>query len=239
MRTTFGHAIWVTVIGVSALLGACGDDDNGGPNGTNGGEAAGGDTSSTAGTGGGGKAGSASVEAGAGGTAQGGAPTGAAGEGEPVGGAGGAAEAGGAGGAPDAMGGAGGAAEAGAGGMGDGGAPPVALEYACTANTINHKLCSAYAAAACSPAVDCATCVAERKGERDLYADCSTCAAEFDKVFQCGIDAFESGNLASGVECVAGHGADLTFDCYEHWESAMNCSEYAVENPCPETWPLD
>ncbi len=225
MKNAFGTLIWAVVIGGSALLGACGDDD-GISNGTNGGDAAGGDAAGGEPSGSGG---SSRPDAGAGGQA--GSPsTGDGGQvGEPNGGAGGALEGGG--GAPDP---AGGAAQGGEGGAGN---PP--LEYACTANTINHQLCSAYSAAACEEEFDCATCVADRKGERELFEECGTCQTEFDKFFQCGIDAFEAGNLAAGVECVPGYGPDMTLDCYDLFESAMQCGEWASENACPETWPLD
>ena len=81
--------------------------------------------------------------------------------------------------------------------------------------------------------------MADRKGERELFSDCATCAVEFDKFFQCGVDAFESGNLSTGVECVPDYGPDMTFDCYALFDSAMNCNEWAATNSCPEMWPLD
>lgn len=161
---------------------------------------------------------------------------GAGGEPASEGGAGG--EPGGAGGEPGSAGGAAGeAASAGAPAMGGAGSDVV---YQCNDATRTHKLCSALKAAACTPATDCADCVVTRNMERGPFQECAACAAEYDAHWQCAIDAFEGGNLGSGVECVEEYGADPHYEnCYPLFDSALLCLDHLLENPCPETWPIE
>ena len=177
-----------------------------------------------------------------GGKASGGSNTGSAGE---PGSAGTGAQAGGEGGAagePSSTAGAGGEAvsAAGAGGVDTGGGGAGSeITYQCGDSSSAHKLCSGLKAAACTPATDCADCVTARNEEDDPFLDCAACAAVYAAHWQCGIDAFEGGDLAAGFECVPDYGADLSESCYELFFSAYACLDYTIENPCPETWPME
>jgi hypothetical protein len=179
---------------------------------------------------------------GSGGKASGGSNTTAGKAGGPdAGGAGGEpgnAGAGGASGEPGSEGGAAGeAASAGAPGMGGAGSDVV---YQCNDTTRTHKLCSALKAAACTPATDCADCVVTRNSEREPFLECAACTAEYDAHWQCAVDAFEGGSLGSGVECLEDFGADPHFEnCYPLFDSALLCLDHLLENPCPETWPIE
>jgi hypothetical protein len=234
MRNRLGYAIVVTLLGTSAFLSACNDDDDGLDE-TNGGESAGGEPSaggSSAGragsTGGGGRAGAG----GSAGSSMGGDTTDA--------GAGGMSEAGGGGdggmgGAAAGMGGANvGGAEGGAAGAG--GADPVT--YSCTANSINHKLCSAFAAAECGTTEACPDCVARVQEERSFFAECATCLAEFDKFYQCAIDGYEAGDVSMGVQCFEG-AAEPAEACYPLLDVAWECQDYIAVEDCPATWPVE
>jgi hypothetical protein len=125
--------------------------------------------------------------------------------------------------------------------MGAGGA---GLVYACGSGNLIEKTCSAWVAADCPDATDCSDCIQQRTTERaDFQTDppCDTCNAKWDAFYQCQVDAFESDNLAAGVECVDGIGADGTLDCYPFLDDAIACEGY-VGNPndpkaCPATWP--
>jgi hypothetical protein len=245
MRNRLGYAIVVTFLGTSVFLSACNDDEDD-PGDTNGGENAGGEPS-TGGTG-----------AGKSGSTNGGSTSGASGAGGRAGsstggsmtdaGAGGMSDAGaagdgGMGGAAAGMGGANvGGAEGGAAGAG--GAENPVVTYACSANSIAHKACSAKAAeVTCTAGVECPDCVALVQAERDDFAECATCLAELDKMYQCAIDAHESGNLSEGVVCLE-TGPDTTEPdyadaCYEFYFTAVTCQGYASDpaHGCPSTWP--
>jgi len=229
--------VLLTMLTSGAMLAACSDDPSGTDQASGG---AGGADGNEAGTPSAGKAtgGKATGGTATGGKATGGSNTGGTDAGAPaVGGAGGEMTGeGGAAGEPALVGGAGGEAAGGAPGAGGGGPEVV---YLCNDITQSHKLCSAFKAAACVPATDCADCVTTRNSEHEPFEDCAACQAEYDAFEQCGIDALESGNLASGVECVEDYGADLHFEnCYPMLESALQCQGYTVENPCPASWPL-
>ena len=224
--------VLLTALTSGAALIACGDDPSGSDQ-TSGG--AGGADGNEAGTPSGGKAIGGSNT---GGKAIGGSNTGGTDAGAPaVGGAGGEMTGeGGAAGEPALVGGAGGEAAGGASGAGGAGAEVV---YLCNDLTQSHKLCSAFKAAACVPATDCADCVTTRNSEHELFEDCAACQTHYDAFEQCGIDALESGNLAAGIECVEDYGADLQFEtCYPLLDTAINCVDYTVENPCPASWPI-
>jgi len=251
MRYWFVLALAVTSTGVSA----CGDDDDdviGGNGGTagaagtktggssSGGGKAGASTGGKAGSGGGGKAGAStggSAGSTTGGTEVGGA-SGAGGAGD--GGTAGATEGGAAG--SDGLGGSGGDGGAGEGGAGGAGEP--ALVYACGSATLIQKQCSALAAANCVEGLVCADCVNDTTTARqDFQTDppCDTCNAKWDAFAQCEVDAFESGDLAFGVECVEDYGADGSANCYPFLDEAIACEGYVGSdvNPhdCPATWP--
>jgi hypothetical protein len=223
MKNRLALYLLTSVLGTSCLLAACGDDSDD-PAGS------GGETSAAGQNAGGSSAGKS--QGGSAGKAQGG-KSGATG-GSPSGGAGGdATSSGGA-----SVGGAdvGGVNVGGAGGSGGEGAEPLA--YDCGTTSINHELCSALSAANCSEPVDCADCVLTRSGDRETFTECPACLAEFDAFLQCGIDAYESGNISAGIECYDGF-ADLNDACAEHYNSAANCTSYLLEHDCPASWPVD
>jgi hypothetical protein len=238
MKNRLGFTMILGVFGVSCALAACGDDDDGIGSTDDGG--AGGEASPTAGT----KTGGSSTGgvAGKGGSTtggKGGATTGGSAGTATVGGAGGAggeggtAEAGGAAGETN-----GGASDGGAGGAG--GAAP--LEYICGQANIMQTLCSALQGAMCPEETnDCASCVPQRTAERSLFSGCAACLAENDRYYQCGIDAYESGNLGnadSGIECYEGYGAEMSeVNCLPILESADDCHSVAEQDGCPATWP--
>jgi hypothetical protein len=221
--------VLVLALATSVSLGACSDDSST-PGDDNGG--AGGDASDQAGS----KTGGSSSNAGSGA----GGKAGGAGAGAP---AGGAAEGGGTG--EGATGGAGeGGASGGAGAGGDAGGAGAELVYACGSDNLIQKTCSAWVAANCPDATDCSDCVLQRTTEReDFQTDppCNTCNAKWDAFYQCQVDAFESNDLAAGVECVDGIGADGTLDCYPFLDDAIACEGYVGSDndpkPCPATWP--
>jgi hypothetical protein len=226
----------------SMALSACGDDDsssdnnNGGSAGASGSKTGGsspGGSTNKAGNNSGGKA---SAGTGAGGAADGGMG-GASEAGAGVGG-----DSAGAGGNVD-MGGAPGASGA-AGAAGAGGAGEPALVYACGSATLIQKKCSALVAANCDPATDCADCVTQFTADREGFQTdppCDTCNAKYDAFDQCQVDAFESNNLAFGVECVDGYGADGSANCYPFLDDAIACQGYVGSDvdphACPATWP--
>lgn len=212
-----GHALVWSLFGASCLVSACSEDSDGQtPSDTDGGsESAGGPGTA------GGTTGGSAVGGGAGTTLGGASSGGAAHAGE--GGDGGVS------------------GEAGSpaqGGDGSGGAGSEELVYSCEATTQAHRVCSALVAANCPEATDCADCVTTRTGDRELFASCASCVAEYDAFEQCGIDAFESGNLSAGVECYEGFGADLNDNCAGHLQQAIACSDYEAEHGCPAAWPL-
>lgn len=216
---------FVLALGVGSFsMSACSDDptssDNdaggesgGGTGGKTGGTTSGG-SSSAAGTQNGGDAGASPAEGGAGGANEGG--TGGVGEG-------GASNPGGSGAGN----------EAGAGGAGE-----QPLVYACGSANTFQKLCSGFKSANCTDATDCSDCVTAWTADDEGYrTTCATCNALVDAFYQCGVDAFESGNLSAGVECVDGIGADMTIDCYNMFSDADDCQGYILANDCPATWP--
>jgi hypothetical protein len=232
MRNRLGYIAMLSLLGACSLS-ACGDDDPANVpddgNGGEGGEPSGSAGTKTAGSPSGGSAGHA-------GSSNGGADAGGAG------GAGGEPSEGGepsTGGVPSH----GGANEGGAGGSaagGEGGAGEPSLVYTCKATTLDHKLCSALAAAECTDPTDCSTCVAERKAEREDFATgCATCDALYDDYFQCAIDAFESGEVGNGVECIEDYGADINYEkcVVPGLGAASDCQSYIQTNDCPATWP--
>jgi hypothetical protein len=228
MKNRLALYVLTSVLGTSSLLAACSDDSDDPDAGGGGGE-----TSAAGQNVGGSSAGKS--QGGSAGKAQGG-KTGASGS-SATGGAGGdASSSGGASGGgadsgePDA-GGAGGA-----GGSGGEGAEPLA--YVCGTTSINHELCSALSAADCSEPVDCSDCVMSRSTEREPFTECAACLAEYDAFLQCGIDAYESGNISAGIECYDGF-ADLNDACAEHFNSAASCTSYLLEHDCPSSWPVD
>ena len=222
MNKRLGYALVLAAAVGGLSVSACSDDDAGGDGDAGGssGSASGGKSggnsggsSNKAGTHNGGEAGAAPAEAGAGGAAEGG--TGGAGEG-------GATQAGAGG---DAAGGAGGAGEQ-------------PLVYACGSGNTFQKLCSAFKAANCADPTDCSDCTTAWTADDEGYrTTCATCNALVDAFYQCGVDAFESGNLASGVECVDGFGGDMTIECYDKFTPASDCQGYILANDCPATWP--
>jgi hypothetical protein len=238
MKNRLGLTMILGVFGVSCALAACGDDDDGVGSTDNGG--AGGDASPTAGTKTGGS--SSGGVAGKGGNTSGGkaggGSGGSAGSTTTVGGAGGeggTVEAGGAAGATN-----GGASGGADGGDGSGGAAP--LEYSCGQANINQKLCSALLGANCPDQMDtCLDCVPQRTSERSLFTSCPACLTQFDKAYQCAIDAYETGDIntpTSGIECLPEYGADLSFDnCYPIFDSANDCKSVEAQDGCPATWP--
>jgi hypothetical protein len=226
--------VLVTLLGTGFVVAACSSDNADGMNGGSAGEANGGETASNGG--------SAAGKAGAsnGGTAQGGnAGMDQGGAGQNAGGIG--VELGGAAGAAGAVTLAGGAGEmAGAAGAPDGAAGAPAIDYACTATTWAHKLCSAEVAMNCSTPTDCSDCVMYRTTERQAFENCSACTAEYDRYIQCGIDAFESHQLDMAFACYDPDGADLNDYCYPILDSLMKCEDYATANEaCPTTWPVN
>lgn len=123
---------------------------------------------------------------------------------------------------------------------GAGGSPDVELVYACGQTTIVHKLCSAGTSLNCADATECADCVGDQNGYRADFAECAVCLAAYDKSLQCGVDAFEAGDAAAGMECFEVDGAQLNDACGSLQFSALDCIDYlAVNEKCPEKWPLD
>lgn len=245
MKQRMRYLVLVALAASTTVVGACSDDedsiavDKGGSAGAagskTGGSSAGG-SANNAGNNSGGKAGSAA----AGTSAMAGTST-MAGT-SAMAGAGGAGE-GGAGGATD-----GGADSAGAGGSdggaaGAGGAGEPALVYKCGSSTLIRKQCSALAAADCTEPIVCSDCIDAMTADREasqLDPPCPACDAKYDAVAQCEVDAFESGDLAFGVECF-GDFADGSDSCYEFLNQAVACEGYvgsdADPHECPATWP--
>lgn len=229
MPNRFIKTIVLTIFGVSTTLAACSDDSDDTGSGSGG---SGGASGGNGGTSGASAGGSSSGTAGSsGGTA--GSSAGTTGSGGKGGSAGSAAQGGSAGSDTGGTGGTG--AEGGDGTGGEGGQM---LTYACNDVSINHKACSALAAANCPESIDCADCVMARASEGEPFASCPACAAQYEAYLQCAVDAFESGNLAEGVECVPDYGADFTLPCYAFVDEAIACSDYEAQNECPSSWPL-
>lgn len=231
MKKSFGYSVVLALFGVSSALAACSDDpDAGGVDDAGG---AGGEPTVTAGT----KNTAGSATAGKGGSGNGGSSQGGdsgqggdssmgAAAGESMGGAGVVAGAGGAD-----------SSEAGAGGEGGGGAE---LSYACGDTTTPHKLCSAFVAASCDDPTDCADCVDYWANDAEGFAECAPCAQEYAKFVGCSVDAFESGNVEQGVECLEDYGADPHYEnCSPHLNQALACLNYLLENECPASWPVE
>lgn len=157
----------------------------------------------------------------------------------------------GAGGATD--GGTGGAVDTGAGGSagdgggsdagGAGGAGGAGLVYACGSDNLWQKTCSAWVAAECPDATVCSDCVTALTADREGFTDpaCAACDDKYEAFYQCQVDAFESGNLAFGVECLEGLGAVETENCFPLLDEAIMCQGYVGSDqdpkPCPATWP--
>jgi hypothetical protein len=243
MRYVFVLVLATSGIVVSACTGDdTSSDNNGGSGGGSGsktgGSSSGGSASKAGGTSGGeagsdsgGKAGSAtagtSATAGAGGAADGGM--------------GGASDAGAGGNKAGA-----GGSDAGAAGMGGaGGSGEPALVYACGSATLIQKTCSAWVARGCADPTICSDCVTQITTDREGFQTdppCDTCNAKVDGFYQCQVDAFESGDVAFGVQCFAGSGADGSDDCATAFlDDAFACQGYVgdPQNPqaCPATWP--
>jgi len=235
MKQRIKYLFVLTLAAGSIALSACGDDDSiadgsGGSAGASGSKTGGSSTGgSKAGNNSGGKSGSTAGTSGAsdGGTGA----TAEAGAGGDGGGAGGNVDVG------DA---------AGAGGADSAGGAPGGgeLVYACGSATLIQKKCSALVAANCDIATDCADCVTQATSDReDFQTDppCETCNAKWDAFDQCQVDAFESGDLAFGVECVDGYGADGSANCYPFLDDAIACQGYVGSDndphECPATWP--
>lgn len=127
-----------------------------------------------------------------------------------------------------------------AGGAGGAGGGTQEVAYLCLDNSIYHKLCSAFAAAQCPEGVDCATCVGDMQAEHEPFEVCTACAEQHHAYFQCGIDAFEAGQLQAGVACFEDYGAYLAEACDESLLQAIECDNYRATNDgaCPEQWPL-
>jgi hypothetical protein len=236
MAKRLGYMFLLTALTGTVLVSACGDDDDGAMTGGEAGEPGVSGSPGDAGSGGSGVSGSSVGGQGA-----------TAGR-DPVGGAGNAGESGG--GAAGSGGLVGSSGEAGSGGEGQsgaptgdggaGGAPDPGLDYACGTTTIAHTYCSAAASLNCANTPGCPDCVAIVADERAALAECATCLALYDKGYQCGIDAFVSGNATSGLECVEGEGVYITEACAESQFSAFDCDDYfSLNDTCPATWPLE
>jgi hypothetical protein len=242
MKQRLGYVLVLALasgsVGVSACTGddTTGDEDTGGSAGAAGSHA-GNKTGGTSSSGSSNKAGS--NNGGEAGKGSGGTPDegGAAGTGGVPGG--GAADGGvggvGDGGTPGNM--AGASGEAGAGGSGGAGEPQ--LVYACGSDNAYKKVCSAKAAANCDNAIVCAECVPQTKDEHDGAATgCQTCDDLIDEYYQCGIDAFEMGNTAAGMQCV-GPDADFSDQCFDFFSQYFACDTYLGDHDCPATWPAE
>jgi hypothetical protein len=235
MNKRLSYGLIFALVGGCFGLSACdGDDESGGNNGGDAGEAGadtGGSTaagsSNTAGTNSGGKAGSST-----GGVADGGTPNGGATDG----GMGGVND-GGAGGSSAGAGGSDVSAGA-AGAAGAGGAGETPLVYACGSDTQYKKVCSAKVAADCPDPTDCADCVTQVTDDLEgSQTGCAACDDLLVDYYQCGVDAFESGNTAAGMQCIDGVGADFSDTCFEIFDEFFSCNTYLGTDPCPATWP--
>jgi hypothetical protein len=247
MKQRMRYLVLVALAASTTLVGACNDDgdsigvdDKGGSAGASGSKTGGssaGGSASKAGNDSGGKAGNATAGTSAAGTSAAGTSSTA--------GAGGAGE-GGTGGATD-----GGADGNGAGAGGDGGAAGAggagepALVYKCGSSTLIRKQCSALAAADCEDPTICSDCIDLYTGDREAFQldpPCPACNAKWDAFAQCQVDAFESGDLAFGVQCFPGYGADGSDNCYPFLDEAIECQGYVgneqTPHACPATWPL-
>jgi hypothetical protein len=211
--------IFCAVLGVSGMLAACDDHDDAVPNGDDNGGAAG--------------------DAPVAGKSTGGSSPGSAGK--AAGGTAGMMTSGGTGGAGTAgAGGEGGAGvepEVGGAAGAGGGGPDV--EYLCGASTISEKLCSALVSVTCDEPTFCADCVPTRETDLELFAECPACLQHMEAFYQCGIDAYESGNTAAGIECFPP--ADIADACAGSLNEALACND-AKNDPngpgCPATWPV-
>jgi hypothetical protein len=232
MKQRLGYVCVLALAMGGFVVTACGDDSSGTEDGAgNGGvsDQAGSETGGTSNkAGSAGKGGGGSAGKGGGGSA-GTATVGGA----PDGGTTGMNDGGG--GNPSAGGDAGGAG-------GGGGAGEHALVYACGSDDQFQKTCSAWVAADCPDATDCADCVDLLTTAREDFQNdppCAACNAKYDAFYQCQIDAFESGDLGFGVECVDDFGADGTANCYPFLDDAVACEGYVgTPNDCPATWPM-
>jgi hypothetical protein len=238
MKQRMGYVLVLALTTGAFAVSACGDDSSSGAD-DDGGSA--GESGSSAGskTGGSTSGGSAPKAGANSGGKSGSGSAGTSPEGGTGGATGGAAD-GGAGGVSD--GGAGGSSagaagsDAGAGGAGGAGEPPIV--YACGSDTNYKKLCSAKVAAACPEPTDCADCVAQVSDDYDgSLTGCASCDALMDKYYQCGVDAFDSGNTAAGMQCVPDLGADFSDECSAFFFEYFDCGSYLEDHTCPATWP--
>lgn len=225
MNNRLSYALVFAVVG-SLTIAACSDDDSTGTGGDGGGA---GEPTSSAGTKtGGSSSGGSSIKAGtdAGGNAGNGtAGSGTAGAAD--GGMGGVSE----GGANSA-----GASSAGAGGEGGAGE----LVYTCGSDTQYKKVCSAKVAANCTEPTDCSDCLTQVSDDYEgAKTDCAACDALVLDYYQCGVDAFETGDTAAGMQCIDGVGADFSDSCFEgvFMNQYLACSTYLEDHACPATWP--
>jgi hypothetical protein len=242
MKQRFGYVLVLALASAGVGMSACtgddtsGDEDTGGSAGAagshagskNGGTSSSGSSNKAGSNSGGGQAGD-----GSGGTPDEG---GAAGGGGVPGGSGADGGVGGVGdGGTAGVGGDGN--DAGAGGTGGAGEPQ--LVYACGSDNAYKKVCSAKAAANCDNAIVCAECVPQTKDEHDGAATgCQACDDLVDEYYQCGIDAFETGNTAAGMQCV-GPDADFSDQCFDFFSQYLACDTYRGDNDCPATWPVE
>jgi hypothetical protein len=231
MNKRLSYGLVFALVGGCFSLSACDDDGdsiNGGDAGEAGADTGGSSTagsSNQAGTSSGGKAGS-----GSGGSPDGGMPQGGAADG----GMGGVDE----GGAGGTSAGAGGSDAGAAGAAGAGGAGETPLVYACGSDTQYKKVCSAKVAANCPDPTDCADCVTQVTDELvGAQTGCAACDDLLVDYYQCGVDAFESGNTAAGMQCIENFGADFSDTCVEIFGDFFSCNTYLGDNPCPATWP--
>lgn len=109
--------------------------------------------------------------------------------------------------------------------------------YLCGSTTTFHKICSALKALDCTNPIECPDCVATWTADNDLPpSNCGTCDDKYASFLNCAVDALESDNLSSAVECVDGT-ADLKTECYDLYFESDDCRNYLKENACPANWP--
>lgn len=229
MNNRLSYALVLAFAG-SFAISACSDDDSSGEE-DNGGKAGVGGSSAGSKTGGstsGGSSNKAGTNAG-GKPGSGTAGTGTAGAAD--GGMGGVSE----GGVSNA--GAGGSDAGAAGAGGEGGAGELA--YACGSDTQYKILCSAKVAADCPDATECSDCVTVVGDEyENSMTTCATCNALVDDYYQCGVDAFQSGDTEAGMQCIDTVGADFSDTCSEFFFAYFDCATYLEDHTCPATWPV-
>ena len=94
-------------------------------------------------------------------------------------------------------------------------------------------------AADCPDPTECSDCITLLGDDYDsAMTECATCDALVDDYYQCGVDAYQSGDAEAGMQCIDGFGADFSDACFAIFDEYFACATYLNDHTCPATWPV-